>query len=235
MGDIVGEIFGWVGSVLATIFYLAPVVPFYNLIKKKITYQDSPGVLLLMSFFNCILWGVYGLREDLVQVWVTNFLGCFITLIFIIIYLIFVGEEKVFLSLIYNFILLNFVVEIFYVSYSLLRNSYVGNAATTFNILMYAAPGEKIYQVYKTGNYNLLPIVSSICGLACASSWAIYGIYQSNWNLIIPNVLGIAFSLLQIVVWWIFYSRKKPKDNSLEDSLVEKNDVKESNSSLNQN
>ena len=90
-----------------------------------------------MSFFNCILWVVYGLREDLVQVWVTNFLGCFITLIFIIIYLIFVGEEKVFLSLIYNFILLNFVVEIYYVSYLLLSNTNVGNTVMKFNILMY--------------------------------------------------------------------------------------------------
>ena len=110
----IGDIFGWVGLILLTIYYLSPIKEFYRLIETKISYKDFPGEFLLILFFNCILWGVYGLREDLVQVWVTNFLGCFITLIFIIIYLIFVGEEKVFLSLIYNFILLNFVVEIFY-------------------------------------------------------------------------------------------------------------------------
>ena len=62
MGDIIGEIFGWVGTVLATIFYLSPIVPFSSLIKNEITYKDTPGALLIMSFFNCILWGVYGLK-----------------------------------------------------------------------------------------------------------------------------------------------------------------------------
>lgn len=234
MGDTVGEVFGWIGTVLATIFFLSPIVPFYNVVNKKLDYKDSPGALLLMSFFNCILWGVYALRGDLTQVWITNFLGCFITIIFIIIYLIFLGEQKVKLSLIYNFIMVNFVVEIFYIAYALVKNSYVGNAATTFNILMYAAPGEKIYQVYQTKNYNLLPIVSSICGLASATSWTIYGFSQNNYNIIIPNLLGVFFAVLQIIVWWIFYNKNDPKQSNLNNSDLN-NEEENYYSSVNKN
>ena len=231
MGDIIGEIFGWVGSVLATIFFLSPIVPFSSLIKDEITYKDTPGVLLIMSFFNCILWGVYGLRGDLTQVYVTNFLGCFITFIFIVIYLIYLTEEKILTSIIYNIIALNFLVEIFYISYALCNNDYVGNAATVFNVLMYAAPGEKIYKVYQTQKYDLLPIISSICGLASATCWFTYGVYKNNSNLMIPNALGIFFAVLQIIVWFIFY-RKKKNNNDNDDDNNDYNDV-ESNEKIN--
>ena len=216
MSDIIGEIFGWIGSVLAIIFYISPIVPFYSLIKEKITYKETPGVLLMMSFFNCILWGVYGLRGDLIQVWVTNFLGAFITFIFITIFLIYCSEVKIITSLIYNIISLALIVIIFYISYALFNNDIVGDAATIFNILMYAAPGEKIYKVFQTQKYDLIPIVSSICGLATASCWCIYGIYRKNGNLILPNALGIFFAILQIIVWFIFYKIKQNKENNID-------------------
>ena len=222
MGDIIGEIFGWVGTVLATIFYLSPIVPFSSLIKNEITYKDTPGALLIMSFFNCILWGVYGLRDNLIQLYITNFLGCFITFIFIIIYLIYLSEEKILTSIIYNIIALNFVVEIFYIAYALCINDHVGNTATVFNVLMYAAPGEKIYKVYQTQKYDLLPIVSSFCGLACATCWFIYGLYNNRTGIMIPNALGIFFSILQIIVWAIFYNKKKKEDNDSDRESNEK-------------
>ena len=227
---IVGEIFGWIGSVLAIIFYISPVVPFYDLIKEKITYKETPGVLLIMSFFNCILWGVYGLRGDKIQVWLTNFLGAFITIIFIITYLIYLSEQKIFQSILYNLITFNFVIEIFYVSYKLVDNEYVGNTAMIFNILMYAAPGEKIYQVFQTGKYDLLPIVSSVCGLCSATSWFIYGIYKSDSNIYVPNGLGILFALLQIGVWYNFYRKR---DETEKIKLNSTNEYKDT--SVNQN
>ena len=44
--DIVGVIFGWVGTAISTYFYLAPAVPFYQVLTNKLDYNDSPGVLL---------------------------------------------------------------------------------------------------------------------------------------------------------------------------------------------
>ena len=58
---LVGDIFGWVGSVISIYFFLSPGVPFYKLIKGQIKLSDSPGLLLIFTFFNCILWFNYGL------------------------------------------------------------------------------------------------------------------------------------------------------------------------------
>jgi len=207
--DVVGEIFGWVGTALATYFYISPVVPFIKLIKGEITYKESPGVLLLCSFMNCILWVDYGLLQNNFQVYFANGLGGSITLIFITIFLIYVSELRIGFSLLYNFILIAVITGISLLCFYIVPSNITGTAAMIFNVLMYAAPGEKIMTVCKTGNYNLIPIWSTIGGTACSTSWGIFGVYKKDLNLIIPNVLGVIFSILQIVVFLIFKNKEK--------------------------
>ena len=96
--DIVGQIFGWAGTIIATYFYLAPVVPFIQVLTGKLDYKDSPGVLLIMSFLNCILWTCYGLGIKDFMVYFANGIGGSITLVWITIYLIFLGKKKYWLS-----------------------------------------------------------------------------------------------------------------------------------------
>ena len=59
--DLTKDIFGWTGTVISFFFYIAPVVPYLKLIKGEKTLQESPGVLLICSLLNCILWSDYGL------------------------------------------------------------------------------------------------------------------------------------------------------------------------------
>ena len=83
---------------------------------------------------------------------------------------------------------------------------------------MYFAPGEKIYTVIKTGNYELIPIFSTIGTLLCAGCWLIYGIYQVDLNLIIPNILGLLFGFLQMFVYCIYKSKQKNKKEEESDN-----------------
>ena len=72
-----------------------------------------------------------------------------------------------------------------------------------FNVLMYAAHGEKIYTVIRSGNYKLIPIFSTIAAFFNSICWLIYGIYQSDINIIIPNGMGFFFAILQVGVYLI--------------------------------
>ena len=219
--DLVGKIFGWVGTVIATYFYIAPVVPFWKVLNHKLDYKDSPGVLLIMSFMNCILWADYGLVKNDFMVYFANGIGGTITLIFISIYLVFLAKESIPLSLGYIVLLLAVVFGIM-IGFFLIDYNITGYVAMIFNVLMYAAPGEKIFQVIKTGNYNLIPIFSTIGGLACSLCWLMYGIYQRDWKLYVPNALGLAFAVLQVVIFLIYYLKNKNKDGI--DSLHAEND-----------
>ncbi len=210
--DLGSTIFGWVGTALATYFYIAPVVPFWKLIKGEITCKESPGVLLICSFLNCILWSDYGLLKDQFSVYFANGLGGSITLIFITIYLIHIANKKILLSCFYNIFLIACVIEIYFLCYYVIPFQATGIAANVFNVLMYAAPGEKIYTVCKTDNYTLIPIFSTIGALICSTSWMLYGFYQGDYLLVIPNALGMLSAVVQLVVYIIVRGRKKRKE-----------------------
>jgi hypothetical protein len=65
--------------------------------------------------------------------------------------------------------------------------------------------------VFKTKDHNLIPILSSIIGLFCSFTCTVYGFYIYNIKIIIPNIIGIALSLIQIAVWMFFYNYNKNK------------------------
>ena len=214
--DLGSTIFGWVGTALALYFYIAPIVPFVKVIKGEMTWKQSPGVLLLCSFLNCILWSDYGLITNQFLLYLANGLGGTITLIYITIFLIHVADRKVLLSLFYNFFLICCIVEIYFVFYYLVPSKVTGIIANIFNVLMYAAPGEKIYQICKGASYQLIPIWSTIGGTACSTSWMCYGIYQKDIYVVIPNALGVLASIVQIVIFVIYRRKQKNKAQSEE-------------------
>jgi len=209
--DVVGDVFGYVGTIIAIYFYLAPAVPFYQVLTNKLSYKDSPGVLLIMSFLNCILWADYGLVKNDFMVYFANGIGGTITLVFITVFLIFLGKKNLLLAGAYNLALMVVLVGTLLLFYFVVPMNVTGYAAMIFNVLMYAAPGEKIYRVFTTQNYKLIPIFSTMGGVACSLCWLMYGIYGKDLNLIIPNALGLMFAILQVTIYLFFYLKTKDK------------------------
>jgi solute carrier family 50 protein (sugar transporter) len=211
--SLFGEIIGWVGTGIAIYFYIAPAVPFIKLVKESLKVNEVPGILLICSFMNCILWADYGLKTDKFLVYLANGIGGTITLIWITIYLIYLGKKNLKIALVLIILLMALVGGISYLFYKIINEEITGKVAMVFNILMYAAPGEKIFQVFKTKQYKLIPIFSTIGGLSCSLCWLIYALYLLDINMIIPNALGLFFAILQIIVYLIFYCKKKKEEN----------------------
>ena len=211
--EIIKDIFGWTGTGLAIYFFISPVVPFCKLINEQMKINEIPGILLFCSFMNCILWADYGLLDDSFQVYFTNGIGGVITLIWITIYLIYLAKQTIGYALFLVILLMIAIGGISFVFYFLLGKKITGWASMIFNVLMYAAPGEKIVRVFKTRQYNLIPIFSTIGGLFCSLCWLMFGVYKGDTNLIIPNALGLFFAILQVIVYIIFYCKKKSEEN----------------------
>ena len=218
--DLGSIIFGWIGTAIALVFYIVPIVPYWKLIKGELTLKESPGLLLICSFLNCILWSDYGLLTNKFSVYFANGLGGAITLIFITIFLIHLADRKILFSLIYIFFLIACVTEIYFFCYYILDPEITAIIANVFNVLMYAAPGEKIKTICETGNYELIPIFSTIGGMACSTSWMLYGFYQKDPIVITPNALGVTVSIVQIVVYIIYRNKMKKKKNEEESEKV---------------
>lgn len=214
--DIVGDIFGWVGSIISTFFFITPVVPFLKLMKEEITIKESPGILLVCSLMNCILWADYGLLKNRYLQYGPNGLGGSITLIFVTIFLIYLAGKRLDFAILYVSGLLIVVVGLFLLFYHVIDVELTGLIVMIFNVLMYAAPGEKMYTVIKTGNYKLIPIWSTIGALACSGCWLIYGLYLLDWNVIIPNGLGVLAAIIQIIVFLIYKKKAEKSKSELE-------------------
>ena len=208
-GDLVGDIFGYIGSLISTYFFLAPVVPILKLIKGESSVKDTPGILLICSLLNCILWAIYGLLKDRFLQYAPNGLGGSITLIWITIYLVYLGDKKIHFALLFNCGLITCTIGLCLLFYYAIDAELTGKIVLIFNVLMYAAPGEKMYTVCKTGNYKLIPIWSTIGAAACSGCWLIYGLYVGDIYVIIPNALGVICSIIQLIVYYIY---KKKSD-----------------------
>ena len=204
---LIGEIFGWTGTGLAIYFYLAPAVPFIKLVNEQLKVNDVPGILLICSFMNCILWADYGLLLDTFQIYLANGIGGAITLIWITIYLIYFGNQSMKCAIFLILLLMVLVGGISYTFYFIIEAKITGLIAMIFNVLMYAAPFEKITKVFKTRNHNLIPIFSTIGGFFCSLCWLMFGIYKSDRNLMIPNALGLLCAIIQVIVYLVFYFR----------------------------
>ena len=234
--ELVGDIFGWIGTVISVIFFFAPIFPYINLIKGKITYKDTPGVLLICTFINCILWVVYGIKLSKTQVYATNGIGGVITLVWFFIFLVFWLNKHVLKSIGFIALSLAVVAGIFCVFYFAAdpkkdEAEITGYVAMVFSVLMYASAGEKIYRVIKTKNHTLIPIFSTVFGLANGACWTIYGICESDIDVLVPNALGIFFAVLQLIVYLVIkykYHKDSEANKDGENNVDDKKDEKES-------
>ena len=89
----------------------------------------------------------------------------------------------------------------------------IGYIAMVINFIMYLGPGQNIYKVFQNGNYNYLPIWSSITGLLNAIICFIYGLIIKKISIQIVNGFGIFICLFQVVVYFIF---KFKNDNNFD-------------------
>ena len=217
--DPLGDIFGWVGTAITIYLYFAPCVPFIKVLKGEIKCSDSPGLLLIFSLINSLLWIVYGLLQDSIQLYISSGIGGGLTVIWLTIFLIFFADKKFGFALLLIFGLIVLILGIAGVFFFFIQTSITGLVAMIFNILMYAGPGEKIYRVIKTGKYQLIPIFSTIGVYLSSLCWMMFGLYQDDINLIIPNVLGLVFSISQIGVFLFYYFQTKREEKAFKKDI----------------
>lgn len=143
--DLFQVIAGWIGNALALFFFFSPALVIYKLMKKEIEAKTIPYVLFLANLMNCLLWFIYGYRKEDNQVYICNGIGCSITLIYLIVYWYYFVHKKIlhYLGLMLATLVVMagvFSACMFWVS----NNEITGYVAMVFNIIMYAAPGQKI-------------------------------------------------------------------------------------------
>ena len=210
-------IFPILGTIFSVFLSFSPTVPFIQVFKRREKIEILPEGMLLCQLLNRLLWGSVWVLTKRVIPFINAAVGIFITSVFIVLYF-YLYFDRIYYKTFMGFIAL----IIFELSISMVAIFYgsvptVSLLAMIFNVAMYIAPGQKILRVIKEKNYKLIPIRSTIVSILCSGSWLIYGIVINLVAQIIPNALGLFFSIANTLAWIYFYINRPNKKNNLEE------------------
>ena len=211
----ISDLFGWTGAFISICFFCYPIINFVKLIKKKITYKDVNIIIILGNYISSIVWLIYGYKISCTQLIVCYSIGAFISLVWLWIYLIHMGKQKMTLTLIYALFLSVLTFGLYIVLAIIIDDKdTLGEVCFIVCSLSYISPTQLIIKVLNKKDYRIIPIISAIISSLGFGSWTFFGLFQFSATIIIPNLVGFIFSGAQIVLYRV-YKNKKPLDEEI--------------------
>lgn len=219
---------GWIGATISTLFYISPSLQFYKLWKKKIKYNEINSLILIVNYFSCIIWLIYGYSIKCIQIEVSNGIGAIVNLAWSWIYAVYLGHDHINLALFFT-MGLSAISFIIYILLAIVINKAIGQVCLVLCSLSYLSMSKVLFEVFRTKNYQLIQIYSSILNVIGCAGWSLYGLLPLNFVILVPNLVGFAISLALIMIWRL-YKGKKPLVERVRDvSITQNNSINVNN------
>ncbi|XP_071722700.1 bidirectional sugar transporter SWEET12-like [Rutidosis leptorrhynchoides] len=206
-------VFGLLGNIVSFVVFLAPLPTFYRIVKKKSTegFQSIPYVVAL---FSGTLWLYYASQKSDVFLLVTiNSVGCFIETLYIAIYIAYATKQARMYTM-RLVILLNFagfcailLVSHFFFTSGPSRVRVLGWVCVIFSVSVFVAPLSIMRLVIRTKSVEFMPFYLSLFLTLSAVMWLFYGIFLKDMYIALPNVLGVLFGVVQMILY-LYYKNK---------------------------
>ncbi|KAK7394109.1 hypothetical protein VNO78_14628 [Psophocarpus tetragonolobus] len=218
--------FGMLGNVISFLVFLAPITTFYRIFKKKSTegFQSLP---YLVALFSSMLWLYYALlKKDAILLLTINSFGCVIEIIYIILYITYGTRDARNLTLKLFFVMNvgSFALILLVTHFAVhghLRVQVLGWICVSLSISVFAAPLSIVAQVVRTKSVEFMPFNLSFTLTLSAIMWFGYGLFLKDICIALPNVLGFALGLLQMLLYGIYRNGNKKVDKMEKKAPVE--------------
>ena len=208
--ETVQECLGWAAACLTVCYYMAPVIPFINVLKGKLNFEESPVIYVTTCYVNCFIWYIYGDMIFSDQMKLSNMVAAISCFILLVIYLIY-EIRKYLIDSILNALILGSGTWAIYRAFTIVIDDdrIVGKILIVTQFIVYFSPAQIIYRVIKDKNYIMIPIYSAWVYLFACIAWVIYGVLITDIYIIFPFVIGIILCLIQIIIF-LNFKRKFP-------------------------
>lgn len=211
----ISDLLGWIGVIVSSCFFFSPALTFYRLIKKRIGYQDVHIIIILGNYISSIVWLIYGFKISLTQIIVCYSIGALISLVWIWIYLIHLGKKKMTFTLICALLLSVLTLGSYIVLAVIIDDKdTLGEVCFIVCSISYISPTQLLIKVLNKKDYKIIPIYSAAISAIGFGSWTLFGLFKFSATIIIPNLVGFAFSVAQIILYRV-YKSKKPLDEEI--------------------
>ena len=212
--------FGWIAVAISVFLYCSLIPKFCQLCKHRINYNDTPNLTVLGNYINCLNWLFYGYLIKNIHILACFLSGSIISIICVVIYLYFLAKVKLSKAFLYASILLLISFLLYVLLILIIGNvDVVGWICVTFSLLPFVNPILTIAKVVKYRNYKFIPINLVIARLMGAVCWIIYGFMIIDIYIVLPNFIGLVFSLILMFIWNIFKKRKPISDDVTNTSI----------------
>ena len=196
--------FGWIAGFLKVCYYIYHVPPFFQVIKGKLNYKDTPVLYTLICYFNCLFWYDYGEFISSYEIRIWNLINTYLFFALIAIYLIYERKEYSEDSLL-NAIIFISGSWVLSLRLSLFSNRKIEKILIYSTLVEYFFLIKFVYTGFKEKNYNSIKINPIKFNLFSCLFWIIYGKFFIT-SIIIPNLIGIIVS--SALIWVILKHRK---------------------------
>ncbi|GAA0172606.1 hypothetical protein Leryth_010044 [Lithospermum erythrorhizon] len=211
---------GIAGNIFAFGLFISPIPTFNRIIKNKSTEQFScmPYIYALMNCLICAWYGSPFVSVDNLLVVTVNSLGACFQMAYIIIFII--NAEKTKKLQIFGMLMGVLGLFIIIVIGSLLiadpdvRWITIGFLSCASLISMFASPLLIINLVIRTRSVEFMPFYLSLSTFLMSTSFFLYGIFNHDPFIYVPNGIGSLLGITQLVLY--SYYRKSPREDSSE-------------------
>ncbi|KAK9733621.1 hypothetical protein RND81_04G079500 [Saponaria officinalis] len=220
-------IFGVLGNVVSFGVYLAPLPTFWRIYKKKTTegFQSIPYAVALFSAM-LLLYYAFIKENNGTMIITINTIGVFIEGFYLTVYITYAPKKaKVYTAKLLGLFNVGFL-GLIIVSTMLLakggdehkmlskggmRETVVGWICAVFSVSVFAAPLTVMRMVIRTKSVEFMPFWLSFSLTLCAVMWFFYGFLIKDFYIALPNTLGFAFGITQMILYIIYKDSTKKK------------------------
>ena len=189
---------------------------------RNIKSNENVGSLPLLPYScmvgNCFLWSTYGLLKHQASIWGPNLIGTILALYYCRTYIKYSPKSSPTLPGSVDQHVISIMAVFGAVAAAVLCSinpSYVGQTAVIFCIALFASPLAALKTVVATKSAKSIPWPFTIASVINCFLWSVTGAFKlKDWNVIVPNTLGLAFGLAQIMLKLV-YGNRETDDSSL--------------------
>lgn len=192
-----------------SVLLCAAPLPTIAEIKSSQTVGQLPLLPYSCMAANNVLWTVYGALQQQATIWIPNAAGILLALYFLKSFIKFAprkaptlpGSVKQHVGAVLGVTAgaVTAAVSPF------IKTEYIGTAAVLFCIALFASPLASIKTVIQNKSARSIPLPFTVMAIANTLFWSVTGIVKlKDFNVIVPNVLGLFFGLIQVSLKLIY-------------------------------
>ncbi|KAK6154246.1 hypothetical protein DH2020_008494 [Rehmannia glutinosa] len=215
---------GIAGNFFAFGLFLSPVPTFRRIIRNESTEQFS-GLPYIYALLNCLITAWYGLpmiSSDNILVTTVNSSGALFQIVYVAIFIKYAEKTKKWkmVGLLMSVIIVFAIIALgsLLIADFEVRHLTVGFLSCASLISMFASPLFIINLVIRTRSVEFMPFHLSLCTFLLSTSFLLYGIFNFDPFVYVPNGIGAVLGVIQLFLF--SYYQKSSRDDSTEPLIV---------------